>query len=305
MTSNPSASSIAFDASPQTARRGPGWKLIVLASACALPAVLIFFLRMELTKLDRQLRQSQLDLQEVTVELELRELKERDLEQQLESVNSGLKDLYKHWRTVEEIPEFLTELVVFYTQGHGVNSQTFMTVPRGRHQLNMELKFTPEPVPGGIVLASSEVVVRSYDLVGPASYCFSLQHSATQTQTAQPLTLELTSNSADFETIRENAIDQIESPGAISWGGNNTNVLFPNQLDFQFGSNSMLPSGITVRQETWNTQRDDQRVQVNFSLRLVSEGPPVVPAHKFYPVNYDENYLGKGKYEYLPKSKPN
>jgi hypothetical protein len=225
--------------------------------------------------------------------------------EQITSAQQALRQSYRNWRSVDEVPAIPTELIIFYTDGHGLGAKTMLTVPAGQHQLNLMLGVKQTPTAGSKESSELESLERSYILVGPASYCLSLFQDSVEAPQADHLKIELTSNSANFATIRENSISSIENPSSVSYGGMDSHTRYPNEFSKNVSLNTKLrDQGIVVRQETWGTRRGDQQLEVNVTLRILSEGPTVVATHDFHPILYDSNYLGHGKYEYLPRSKP-
>jgi hypothetical protein len=301
MSSSPSKDAVETKAPRILKRRRSRWLFAVLVFACAVPAFFLMVLHTSHSKLDYETVHVRSELDSLSSRLASLESQDKQITSQLSSSRELLRFAYSTWRSVDEIPEVASELMISRTHGFGYDSKTFITVPTGRHQLLLKFAVsdTTADENNGIEVESLD---RNYDLVGSASYCFEFQKTSNDLQSARQLKVAITSNAPDFDPIYEDVLAPIERLNSISSRASDSQIQFSNQVDefVRFAAANPAPRAV-IREETWRTKRREQRLKVEFTLKIQSDGPLVLPAQRINPFTFELGYLGKGKYEYLPK----
>ncbi|MEM7312204.1 MAG: hypothetical protein AAF497_03535 [Planctomycetota bacterium] len=225
--------------------------------------------------------------------------------QQAADMRKQLDTIYRQYRTIEDIAENRSTLIVHAGTSGRLNNSIRLSVPSGTHRLIAKfIKSDPDNK------SAIEEKTLTHELNGPAGYFIELDHSLApggKYRDPRQLRLKLTSNSSSFADVNEPIFEPFPTPTTSRYGTGSmqTTVSFPNQYRTQTSQpTEPLDTSLLLMKSRCSNHRDaDPPFDLNIEIRLKSEGPitadaVTVESFKYRrPKPFDEKYVGQGKYE--------
>ena len=183
-------------------------------------------------------------------------------EAELPWIEDRVRRMYAHFDGLDEFPKDNFPFVITSALQRRFHGDTFyLTVPKGKYRLHVNLtrkEFQSDNMVGESIL--------KFDLKESASYILRLvfADSAKTNVDSQPLTLNIESNSPDFESVSETLFEQV--PSRRSKGGG---ILSRGEV---FAPYSVDPPLVIQRVDWTYNNIDDQEEAWVFTVSLESDG---------------------------------
>ena len=206
-----------------------------------------------------------------------------------------LAQIYRSYREIGDFAANPSVFIVVNTNSQQeMNDTLHFSVPEGEYVFWFQMTKADD--------ASTETVEAKkfeFPLKGPGGFRVRLLRpieKGGKSSDPRRLELHIESNRDDFQPVSEDllAASQVDGASSSFRGIRTPPVAFPNQTSIYARREG---EGVQLNAMQWSIKQEKKRYKLKFEMRLLTEGPKVIPATEFsrhYKGNF--TYAGNGKY---------
>lgn len=286
-------------------------KLAVFTSLCIPLLLLVWNNQKKIEEVNKDLEFNRALTQRSTEELaklnkaesELKNIRQEGKAQgaRLKQIASWCMDPEDFWKNESNL------CVAVNAQKHHMNDMIRLLLPQGNHTLRFKMQRIPRDEKGKPTGGETKTKELEYSLSGPAAYEIILAMPREEKKgyrDPRELLFRIRSSDPDFVAVEQPLLEyKIPPPSGSSTSFGLNAVFYPNE----YGRLPKdAPKGVEVNRMTWHiAPKDRDHFGLKFEMRLVSDGPPLVPYNEAFFLRHRDkppglNYLGDGSYELLP-----
>ena len=206
-----------------------------------------------------------------------------------------LAQIYRSCRTIDDVAANPSALIVFHAASQPETNDTLLfSVPEGEHVFLFQLTKIDDATSETV-----EVKKREFPIKGPGGFRVALRRTVEKEAKASEsrrLILQIESNRDSFQTVSEDLLEasNIYVSSSGSGSGITLPVAFPNQVNFYPETDG---EGVLLNSMNWSVKEGKKRYKLKFDMRLLTDGPKVIPATQFSRYAKGKfTYAGNGKY---------